>query len=296
MSDVASQPTLSPELDEALYCPSCGYDLRALTHETCPECGEAIDRSKLRQSQLPWPHRHDRGPIRAFWRTVALVTFRPRRLIEESNRRVTYRDARWFHFAVVLWTVVASVGITAGCVLIAGVDAPGPVEDLIERWGFTVVFWGGWAIIMVLLSGFLFTATAVHTYWLHPKTVDLTHQNRGVALGYYAVAPLAFIPVFALLGLSTFVLGIWMDGRMPSFAIAALVLVTAAVVLIAAMVVDAYRLVLMLARRVAQRRGLGFWSMALGLPLCWLGLAVLWFALIPGMVAWLWLVVVSLTM
>ena len=36
-----TQPAVST--DEALYCPTCGYDVRGLTRETCPERGEAVE-------------------------------------------------------------------------------------------------------------------------------------------------------------------------------------------------------------------------------------------------------------
>ena len=44
-----------------IFCPSCGYDMRGLTHTTCPECGKehTLDQLVSRNREAPT---HDRGP------------------------------------------------------------------------------------------------------------------------------------------------------------------------------------------------------------------------------------------
>jgi hypothetical protein len=40
-------PALFPEADYLVYCMRCGYDLRGLPNEQCPECGERFERGRL---------------------------------------------------------------------------------------------------------------------------------------------------------------------------------------------------------------------------------------------------------
>src|SRR4051812_12709994 len=57
--------TMTIVSDEAaqldLHCPQCGYNLRGIDSDVCPECGLAIDRVAFAQSQLPWSHRRRIG-------------------------------------------------------------------------------------------------------------------------------------------------------------------------------------------------------------------------------------------
>src|ERR1700722_6280231 len=85
----------------SLVCPSCGYDLRAIPSERCPECGTPIDRSATAVSQIPWAHRKAMGAMRAYWRTLTLATFRIRKLGEEIHRPVSWPDANWFRWITV---------------------------------------------------------------------------------------------------------------------------------------------------------------------------------------------------
>src|SRR5689334_13448355 len=37
---MATHPPESPQPDTGLHCPKCGYNLTAVTSNTCPECGD----------------------------------------------------------------------------------------------------------------------------------------------------------------------------------------------------------------------------------------------------------------
>src|SRR5688572_21051733 len=87
-----------------LFCPTCGYNLRGIESDRCPECGREIDRSTLAVSKIPWVHRQEIGGVRAYFKTLVMATFRPRRIGEEAVRPVNYRDAQRFR-----WTTVAVV-------------------------------------------------------------------------------------------------------------------------------------------------------------------------------------------
>jgi hypothetical protein len=40
-------PALFPEADYPVFCMRCGYDLRGLSEQRCPECGEQFERGQL---------------------------------------------------------------------------------------------------------------------------------------------------------------------------------------------------------------------------------------------------------
>src|SRR5688500_6888706 len=81
--------------DADLFCPGCGYDLRAIDSGRCPECGLPVDRT-AGVSRIPWAHRRRIGWARAYSRTVWLATFRTRKLAAEVERPVDYRAAQQF--------------------------------------------------------------------------------------------------------------------------------------------------------------------------------------------------------
>src|SRR4051812_46128223 len=101
--------------DDALYCPACGYDLRGIASDRCPECGATIHRASLRESSLPWARRQQVGAWRAYRRTVWTATWRVRRVADGVARPVDARDAR--HFAT-LTGLIAGVPPALGMILL----------------------------------------------------------------------------------------------------------------------------------------------------------------------------------
>ena len=77
-----------------IICPACGYDLRAMSGDRCPECGHSINRASLAGTQIPWTFRKGIGRWRAYWKTVALALFEPRRLAMEVAHPLTTLDAQ----------------------------------------------------------------------------------------------------------------------------------------------------------------------------------------------------------
>src|SRR5438477_13137741 len=104
----------APPVPFGRFCPDCGYDLRGLSSERCPECGLSIDAAMV-ESPIPWAHRARIGRLRAFRRTVILATFRPKRLAAAVAVTVDYADARLFRRLVVLQVslpfVIALIGV-----------------------------------------------------------------------------------------------------------------------------------------------------------------------------------------
>src|SRR5690349_3794443 len=87
----------SPITTQSVFCPACGYDLRAKPAGPCPECGHVPDPEALRISGIPWAHRRRIGRVRAYLRTVRLVTFGGPALALEHARPQEPADARAFH-------------------------------------------------------------------------------------------------------------------------------------------------------------------------------------------------------
>src|SRR5215212_4566949 len=86
-----------------LFCPECGYDLRAIESDRCPECGWTIDRDAAATgSRIPWVHRRSIGRWRAYWRTAWLATWRIKQVAMESVRPVDEKDGRRFARIVML--------------------------------------------------------------------------------------------------------------------------------------------------------------------------------------------------
>jgi hypothetical protein len=175
-------------------CPGCGYNLRGLTQDRCPECGAPFDRATLSDSQLPWVHRGHRGRQRSYWRTVWEVTVHPKALAAEFCRPVDHAAAQRFRWFTIFWAWLPLVVSTFGFHVLHDkdflfLDLSSVIPDL----GLTLSF--HLAVIVALAA-----LTGVPTYFFHPRRLPVEYQNRGVALSYYACAPLAWAPVVCILG------------------------------------------------------------------------------------------------
>ncbi len=63
-------------------CPECGYSLRGLTGDRCPECGEPFPTTqrtfrRWATHRIPWDRRHRTSLLRAYFATVFLIVFCP---------------------------------------------------------------------------------------------------------------------------------------------------------------------------------------------------------------------------
>ncbi|MBI1826772.1 MAG: zinc ribbon domain-containing protein [Planctomycetes bacterium] len=173
-----------------IFCQHCGYNLKTLTGDRCPECGKSIAGVRALNSQIPWVYRKELGWWRAYWKTVWLVMFRRRRLAEEMARPVSYRDAQIFRFGTI--AIVCIAAILASLSFLA-THAQCPTDEPIVSF-----FWqhgiasAGLHVLGVL---FLLAATGLPSYFFHPRAVSVKQQNRAVALSYYACAPLVMSPI-----------------------------------------------------------------------------------------------------
>lgn len=190
-----------------VFCPHCGYNLRGIESQICPECGKPFDRATLNISQIPWVHRKEIGHWRAFWRTVWMATFNIPQIAREMSRPVSLRDAQLFRLIV---TMVA--GIPLGALLtyasssftdlepfgLVGAVAQG--QGPRSPWVFDVVYpiASGLSLPVIVLPTlwlFFYLSTGVASYLFHPNSLPVVRQNRAVALSYYACGSLAWVPV-----------------------------------------------------------------------------------------------------
>jgi len=169
-------------LQRDTYCEKCGYNLRGLTQRVCPECGAEFKATAYSASQLPWKQREAIGFLDAYWRTVKLVLFHPRRFGTEvwDGGRIHMRDAAAFR-----WYTVAHAYFP---LLIVWLSFAGPrlrQEELIASTG----------VIGILLFVWLLKSTALLVNFFKKQTMSADIQRRLVALGHFACAALALSPV-----------------------------------------------------------------------------------------------------
>jgi hypothetical protein len=111
-----------------LYCAHCGYDLRGTVGERCSECGKVFDRAAAQASRIAWVHRRELGRIRAYWRTLVAVSWRPWKLAEEMARPVDWRSASRFRWVMI---GIAAV-LLAGLAGVAELTGHGHFADLAQ--------------------------------------------------------------------------------------------------------------------------------------------------------------------
>lgn len=193
-------PTPSPAITDDLLCPACGYMLRGLTEYRCPECGRPFDPAKLAPDPIPWTQRKRLGWIRAYVQTVMWSTFRVRRLSEQVRHPVSYRDAQLFRWvtAAILYAICVWGTISSCCF---GGTSPLPLVPLPHNQAIDC-----WTLVTMHLAALLTlaAATALPSYFFHPRRIGIEQQNRCIALSYYTCGPVAWTPVVYPLG---FVIG-----------------------------------------------------------------------------------------
>ncbi len=175
----------APRFADDLECPECGYSLRGLTSARCPECGLDLGFVESADSLIPWQRARGLRRIVAFWQTVLLVTFRPKRFCRAACQHVDYPAAVAFRFAAVIHAFVAfaaAVWVIDHCS--KGTILTEIVEDS-ARWYVGVVAVAGF-VGLIVFSG-------MPTYLFHPRYLSVRRQNRAVALSHYGCAPLAFV-------------------------------------------------------------------------------------------------------
>ena len=186
-------------IPDGVYCVRCGYHLRGVVGDRCPECGYDLAGLRSTESGLPWAHRRTIGRLRAYWATVWAVTVRTREFCEEHAREVSYRDARLFQWVTILHAIPAVMFGVWGYALKLrehveerlafqqGTFMP-TVPSIIDK---AILENWPWVVLTACLVVFLVASTGVPSYFFHPRESPTARQNAGIAMSYYTCAPLA---------------------------------------------------------------------------------------------------------
>ena len=197
----------APTEAEELFCPACGYDLRGTSSDRCSECGEVINRDNLAVSRLPWTHRRHLGCVRAWWRTVLLVTFKPKSLAAEVARPVSLPDARRFRIITALLVGMLMAIILAGVILLIGGTG---MLALLHLYNLTNARWPGWTLDLVLpwnvgvfflpvlpigvVITFILIGGVAHLIFRR-RDMPPERQERAAAIGEYTSGMLIWLPL-----------------------------------------------------------------------------------------------------
>jgi hypothetical protein len=178
-----------------MYCPGCGYDLRGLGSDRCPECGLSID--AVHSGIIPWERRKGIGYLESFFRTLVLATFRPAQLARATGAPIDIRSARLFRWIVRLLAIMPCVLLFALAAFLNGglgamitIDGPGTTDPSWEPrflWTAGAIFWPTLPVALAL-SCILATGIAP---WFFMKRLEPTRRNRAMALSFYRRFPRA---------------------------------------------------------------------------------------------------------
>ena len=188
---MAATPTRCELSHPDRFCAECGYNLRGLADNRCPECGLPFDRAAPPAPRVPWVRRAELGTLRAYWRTVMLVTLHPVRFAAEfaPPAGLSLEDARDFR-RMTMRHGMAGAGMV-------GLSWAGRIVSDEQRVA-------GWVAAAAVLATFLVAARFL--LWLLTeetvvKPVPMTRTRRAPlrsVLNLYATAALAWAPLVAL--------------------------------------------------------------------------------------------------
>lgn len=198
--------------DESLLCPGCGFDLRGTPGDRCGECGLVIDRAAMHESGLPWAHRAKIGRVRAYLKTVWLVTLDRRIIRHELAKPQDLADAKPFARVTACLAAIALLGAfvmivraNGGSLAFLGVSrqpyAPrgawpsGPIVDVLVPWCAGAMLWPVLPACLVLLAVYL---TGAPQTLFKLRSAPEHHRQRATAISYYTSAPLAILVLAAL--------------------------------------------------------------------------------------------------
>ncbi len=189
-------------IDRDIFCQTCGYNLRGLTSNRCPECGSSFEHIRGGDPEIPWMYRRRLGWFRAYWKTVFFVMFKQARFADEMARPVSFKESQSFRWVTVFMAFVPVTILAIG----GGVAAKVVDPSIASGWGIPTTLGlsvAGMVGLFLVFAG----STGVPSYFYHPKEVSILQQNRAIALSYYACGPMALLGIPAAILVTGIVIG-----------------------------------------------------------------------------------------
>ncbi len=191
---------------EQLICGRCRYELRGISSDRCPECGQRFDIIHLISDLVPWEGRRLTGRIRAFCATVWEGTFRPGTLARRAAWPVDWAAARTFRRCAIAIGMLSLIGGGIWWRMIADNRLSNALRQGLPSqstsWVFLLNPWS-FGVTLLALAIWLATAVTAVSSLNYSRRLSAMQQKRAVALSAYACAPLAWLPVVFLLGSGT---------------------------------------------------------------------------------------------
>jgi hypothetical protein len=188
--DVSPQPAAEHQpLPEGMICPECAYDLRGLTSERCPECGEDLGILHRREPLIPWEHREDLGFVRAYLATMASVFWRSEKFCRAMATPVSHQRAASFRF---ITTCILSISLALILLpLFLIVDLENQLQTSSLRWGIFI----GW--LTFSLCAYWVPGLLSHAF--QSKLLTIRQQDRAVSISLYICCTFLLVIVPAIL-------------------------------------------------------------------------------------------------
>jgi hypothetical protein len=304
-----SDPAAASLEVEALPCPGCGYDLRAMSTGRCPECGLEVDREALKESGVPWAHRAKIGRVKAYIRTVWWMLSGAKRLSMEAAKPQAPADARAIRrvtfVLLTLFVIVCYIATTQDdglqpLVLRKPVNLFVTAYSATEAmmWDFALAWSAGATrpgVLLICLIGLTFSIVRSPATLFFTKKIDPSRREVGVTLATYAFSPIALLlPATATVW---FVgkLAPWLDQSSFSHLTLPVQLIGSLVsfVLTASAVIGAIGRPIQWFARVTHAGVGGTVVAAIRWVYTVVGLTVFWLGLVPWCLGFLWIIVDS---
>jgi hypothetical protein len=286
------------------FCIACGYNLRGLSSEQCPECGLRIDAAG--GSAIAWEGRREMGTVRTFWRTMIDGMFHVKRLAHSVAHPVDARSAVRFRVIIsVLATLPASllfwiiVHVAGGTGFLSVWQPGGPTWPFaplpFPNWWEMPFLWSAGATIQLVLpvGAFItaFLCTGILGYWVRGEGMPEERRKRAVAVSAYVGSPMVFLIVptvafgvaWGMWGsVDPLILKIWTASLVFGF--------ISCVTLVAIYQRNAVKLISAVSHDGWVRKACAF----VGLPVCWAIAASVGMVALPMLVGLVWVMVDSL--
>lgn len=211
---------------DALNCPLCGYDLRGLPENRCPECGHAFDPDELRRAKderRNWLFEHalTRRLVGSFLRTTtkSLRPFTFWRSVSAAHVIHERRLEQWAAYWIAISVLATIVGVVAAAVVIyhdanGSLFGPGPVAR--RPWGasvdwrraFDFAMQRGYVGPIALLGGIGLIWPAVTVLAL--AVFNHTLSRAGIRRGHLWRCVLYALPSILLPPIAVLLLGPWL--------------------------------------------------------------------------------------